>query len=307
MYLFKVFLISFFLLFSANFASQAQENGYTSTHTLLLDGIERGYNIYMPPIVGSQKLPLMIALHGGMGNASYMEKTSGLNNIANHGPFIVVYPEGTGGRFSSMKNRRTWNSGRCCGVATRQNTDDVKFIETMIDKIVSNYPVDGNRIYVTGMSNGAMMAYRLACEIPERISAVIPVSGTLATENCENAVNIPIMHIHGDQDNNVPFSGGRGSNSIARVSHRSVPETVKILTEPRNCKQPQVQYGNSGIAKSEYHCKGGAPFTLVVLEGGGHSWPGGQGRTQTSSQASDNFSASEQAWLFAKQFSKTDQ
>jgi polyhydroxybutyrate depolymerase len=245
----------------------------------------------------------MIVLHGGLGNAKRMEEMTGMNDVADTGRFIVAYPEGTGGRLRAMQDRRTWNAGSCCGQAVAQNVDDVSFIEKMIEDIHSRYSIDSRRVYVAGMSNGAMMAYRLACQIPDKIAAVIAVSGTLAIDNCDGAKDVPVLHIHGDQDTNVPFMGGRGERSVAGVDYRSVPDTIKLVTRARQCLAPEKKTLEGNIEVSSYRCSNGAPVELYVIKGGGHVWPGGHG---SNNKPSDGryISASKAAWEFAKQFSK---
>ena len=213
----------------------------------------------------------------------------------------MAYPEGTGGRLESMKNRRTWNAGRCCGQAVKQNVDDVLFIKQLIDDVQARYAIDTRRVYVAGMSNGAMMAYRLACEIPDKIAAIIAVSGTLAMDNCDAAKDVPVLHIHGDQDNNVPFAGGQGSGSIAGVNHRSVPDTLELIIRPRKSSDPEQKILNNAVRVTSYNCSAGAPVSLYLIKGGGHAWPGGRGLGGSNTQI---ISASKLAWEFAKQFSK---
>jgi polyhydroxybutyrate depolymerase len=242
----------------------------------------------------------MIVLHGGTGNAAHMERTAGMNEIADYGGFLVAYPEGTGGRFPFNRDRRTWNAGSCCGAAARENVDDVRFIRTVIEDLQALHAIDERRIYVAGMSNGAMMAYRLACEMPGRIAAVVAVSGTLAVENCDAAKDVPILHIHGDQDQNVPYAGGRGKESVTAVFHRSVMETMDLLVRSRRCSTPERQHLPGGILALSYRCSGGAPVELYVINGGGHVWPGGRG----DAAADRGVSASRLAWEFARQFTK---
>ena len=293
--------IAFLSLFILSASVGGTADGQSSVHTVLSNGIERTYKLYVPSVPSSHVLPVMIVLHGGLGNAELIENSSGMNSVADTGPFIAAYPNGTEGILARMNNRRTWNAGNCCGIAAKKNIDDVKFIRMMIEDIASKYAIDRTRIYVAGMSNGAMMAYRLACEIPDLIAAIIPVSGTLAVNTCERGKDVPVMHIHGELDENVPYSGGSGSRSIARISHRSVPETVRLMTASRQCRPPVISDHDNRIISS-YACAGGAPFTLVKLKGGGHSWPGSLHREVHA--GGDQYLASEQAWEFARQFSK---
>ncbi len=263
----------------------------------------RSYQIYKPAVSDTKSLPLMIVLHGGLGNAGQAEKMTGMNDVADTGKFLVAYPEGTGGRFGFMKDKKTWNAGRCCGQAVTQNSDDVLFIKKLIEDVHARYQIDTRRVYVTGISNGAMMAYRLACDIPEKIAAIVPVSGTLAVDSCDGAKDIPVLHIHGDQDQNVPFSGGKGEDSVAGVSHRSVPETIALITRSRRCAAPEQKNVENAIQISSYRCSNGAPVELYVIKGGKHVWPGGHGRNNEGSDGR-YISASKQAWEFAKEYSK---
>jgi polyhydroxybutyrate depolymerase len=284
-------------------AGETSKGAAITAHDLKIHGEDRSYNLYRPALPLGQKVPLMIVLHGGLGNAKSIESGTGMDAVADSGGFIVAYPEGTGGRGLKMRNRRTWNAGECCGPAVKQQSDDVGFIAAMIDDIAAREPVDLRRVYVTGMSNGAMMAYRLACEIPEKIAAIIPVSGTLAVDDCSKAKDVPVMHIHGDSDTNVPFEGGVGEQSVSTVAHRSVPETMRMVTAPRQCSGSDTVAVSNSVARTSYHCADGGPVELVVIKGGGHAWPGDR-RQQGQAAESNAFSASQAAWIFAKQFTK---
>ncbi|WP_456385400.1 extracellular catalytic domain type 1 short-chain-length polyhydroxyalkanoate depolymerase [Desulfolithobacter sp.] len=275
---------------------------------LNVHGQDRSFIVYRPvSALASQSPPLMIVLHGGLGNAEAMERTTGMNKVADREGFIVVYPNGTAPRYAmrrKVKNMRTWNAGSCCGPAVRFNVDDVAFISNLIERMQSEYGIDPRRVYVAGFSNGAMLAYRLACEIPEKIAAIIAVSGTLAVDRCSDSANqVAVLHIHGEMDDNVPYKGGRGHNSRAGVRHRSVEETVRMMTATRNCASPKVEIRHGVIKDTTYTCANGAPFELITIKNGGHVWPGGHGRRNTPEDGR-YISASEKAWTFAQKFKK---
>ncbi len=302
-YLLSIALVLSLACYNRNVSAGETAKGGGATHELKIHGENRSYNLYRPALPDGKKVPLMIVLHGGLGNAKSIEAATGMDGVADNGKFIVAYPEGTGGRGLKMRDRRTWNAGDCCGPAVKQQSDDVGFIAAMIEDIASSEPVDLRRVYVTGMSNGAMMAYRLACEIPDKIAAIIPVSGTLAVNDCSQAKYVPVMHIHGDSDTNVPFEGGVGEQSVSNVSHRSIPETMRMITAPRQCSGSETGALSSSVERTSYHCADGGPVELLVIKGGGHAWPGGR-RQQEQAGNSNTFSASQAAWTFAKQFTK---
>ncbi|MCX5901719.1 MAG: prolyl oligopeptidase family serine peptidase [Proteobacteria bacterium] len=293
--------ILFLPILLAGCASTA--NGQSILRELKVDGNVRSYLVYKPLLHGTEKSPLMIVLHGGLGNAERIEEKSSMNTVADMGKFIVAYPNGSSGRFRVMNNMLTWNAGHCCGQAQEKNVNDVLFIKKMIDEITSKYAIDTHRIYVTGLSNGAMMAYRLACEIPDKIAAIMPVSGTMAVDSCDAAKDIPVFHIHGDQDRNVPVAGGKGEKGLSDVSHRSVSDTVQLLIRARGCTTPEIKNLNDGDQITSYRCNTGAPVDVLIIKGGGHAWPWTDSPSNKSS-GDRQIEASKLIWDFAKKFSK---
>lgn len=293
-----------FALPACTVAAGTISSGHTAPgaigYELIVGSEKRSFIVYQPKLSSTEKVPLMIVLHGGLGNANHMEKVTGMDQVADQGRFIVAYPDGTGGRFRRMKNMRTWNAGNCCGRAVKTAVDDVLFIKKMIHFMNAEYPVDKNRVYVTGMSNGAMMAYRLACEIPECIAAIVPVSGTLALNTCDRAKDVPVLHIHGSKDENVPLNGGKGSKGISGVSHTSVFKTMDLMNRSRT-PGPVRETRENGTRILRYENQGGGTICLYIVEGKGHVWPGG-----SKDSGNKAISASLKAWEFARQFSKSD-
>jgi polyhydroxybutyrate depolymerase len=295
-------LLSLLCLLSVSTAAAAEQQAIEDNsvrNVLNTGGEERDYFVYRPATAASKKLPLMIVLHGGLGNAKSIEHNTSLDAMADSGQFVAAYPNGTGGRFAFMQDKRTWNAGACCGQAQKINVDDVQFIRMMIDDIERKYAIDGTRIYVVGLSNGAMMAYRLACEIPDKIAAIVSVSGTLSIDRCEGANNVAVLEIHGDQDTVVPIGGGQGSGP-SNVVFRSVRDSLDILMKTRQCQAPS-HTSSGGIEKTIYSCSRGAPVQLAVNVGGTHDWPGGSGSRRNDA---NGFLATKAAWEFVKNFSK---
>ena len=110
----------------------------------------------------------------------------------------------------------TWNGGNCCGYAMRaEQVDDVAFTRALLDDLAKVVKVDPKRVYATGMSNGAIMAYRLASELSDRIAAIAPVAGPMGTETCNPKRPVSVIHFHGTDDQFAPFKGGKGKKSIS--------------------------------------------------------------------------------------------
>jgi polyhydroxybutyrate depolymerase len=275
------------------------QKGVLQRVSLPYEGLSRSYLIYVPRSYNpSRPTPLILVFHGGLGNAARMPPLTGMNELAEEKGFIVVYPNGIG--RDPDGDRLTWNAGGCCGAAQRRNVDDVGFTRTIIEQVSRQFRIDAQRVYATGISNGAMMAYRLACDLSDRISAIAPVAGASMAERCNPQRPIPVIHFHGLADQNAPFRGGMGARSVAGVPHRSVPDTINGLRQSNECQKPG-RYSRIGDAQfEEFSCRRGGAIVLVTIEGGGHTWPGGQrndsrGRNEYSSRS---ISASREMWRF---------
>jgi polyhydroxybutyrate depolymerase len=190
-----------------------------TTRSLTVSGLNRNYVVHVPKGYElNTPLPVVLALHGATMNGPMMAWFSGLNRKADEAGFIAVYPNGTGTRSSF-----TWNGGDCCGSAMQNNVDDVGFISALLNNLTRLYQVDARRVYVTGMSNGAVMAYRLAAELSDRIAAIAPVAGAVGTKPIQPNRPVSVLHFHGTEDEYIPFGVARGRGaSSARTSSRSI-------------------------------------------------------------------------------------
>ncbi|MDE2335763.1 MAG: hypothetical protein KGL10_00455, partial [Alphaproteobacteria bacterium] len=196
----RLFLIVGLVLLSSA-ARAADFTGHVA-----VQGRDRTYLVHIPDNVsGHKNLPVVIMLHGGGGNAAQFAEQTGMNAVADKNGFIAVYPEGT---KAMLGNFRTWNAGRCCGKAMRGKSDDVAFISRIIDALAQKYAIDTKRVYATGHSNGAMMSYRLACQLSDKIAAVAPVSGQRVFDDCHPKRAVAILHIHGTADPCALYNGG---------------------------------------------------------------------------------------------------
>lgn len=268
--------------------------------TFVHDGISREYLVHVPksyrPI---RRAPLLLALHGGGGDADFQSNDAkyGLIGKSEQAGFIAVFPNGYS-RFASGI-LATWNAGGCCGKAVQNKVDDVGFLKEVIERVSRQANVDRNRVFATGMSNGAMMSYRLACELPGMIRAIAPVAGTDNTSSCSPSRPVPVIHFHAKDDSHVLFNGGHGPDSLVNVDFASVPASInKWVT--LNRAQPTAK---RALTVPGAHCdlyparKGGAPVELCVTDTGGHSWPGG-GTQQGRKQPSKAISANDLMWDF---------
>jgi polyhydroxybutyrate depolymerase len=237
----------------------------TTEHTLTFDGLTRHYLVHVPAGLTPGPSTLVVMLHGGLGSAKQAEAAYGWDDQSETDEFIVAYPDGIG---------RTWNAGGCCGKAVKQKVDDVGFIQAMVAEIGRGIEIDPQRTFATGMSNGAIMAYRLACET-DTFAAIAPVAGTVLVP-CDKPKPVSVIAIHGLQDGSVPFDGSVG-HGIETIDGPSVPDVMKLWRTADGCGAPgaQTTYGDDARVQAvENNCAGGTAVLLITIADAGHQWPG---------------------------------
>lgn len=274
----------------------AAVSGGTQEASLMVGGRERTFRVHVPPSVApTGGFPLLIVLHGGGGNGRYIERTSGFSALADEKGFIAVYPDGTG----QLGRRFTWDAHNCCGYAFRQSVDDVGFISALIDHLVAEYHADPTRIYITGHSNGAMMTYRIGCELAGKIAAIAPVAGALNTDSCAPSRPLPVLILHGADDEHVPIAGGVSTVRVSAMTGRvdqPLSHAVDAWATIDRCDPvPTVTTTQSETVSIYSGCAAGTEVKAVVITGWGHTWP----------KVSDGapLDASPLIWDFVSQFS----
>lgn len=222
------------------------------------------------PAQGQGPRPLILLLHGGAGNPAQAERAYRLTGPALDAGFLVAYPAGTG--YFTRKRILTWNAGNCCGHAREKGVDDVGFLAALIERLVKDGRADPKAVFVTGMSNGAMMAHRLACERADLVAAIAPVAGTLAVPDCKPSRPVSVLVVHGTEDEHVPFAGGVGAKARDSRTDRSVRESANIWAGADRCDPGLGPVGANG----DFSWSGCADGSVVRVVGhpGGHIWPG---------------------------------
>jgi polyhydroxybutyrate depolymerase len=239
----------------------------SSTQTIVVDGLRRTFHVYRPgSLPSAARSPLVVFLHGGFGSGSQAERSYGWDAEAARGQFLVVYPDGT---------NHAWNAGGgCCGKPAESNVDDVAFISKMVALLEREVPIDPDAVYATGISNGGIMSYRLACATTI-FAAIGPDSATMLGA-CPSPSPISVIHIHGTADTRIPYGGGEGSGE-AKIDGPSVPSVNATWRNIDGCAAPDVTVSGS-VTTSLAGCPGGRAVELVTIAGAGHQWPGGVDR-----------------------------
>jgi polyhydroxybutyrate depolymerase len=243
------------------------------------DGRDRTFHVYVPSTLPKDtRAPLVIALHGGGGNGTQFETQSGFDAIAEANQFIVVYPDGI--PVPIIPNGRVWNGGGCCGpaAADRENVDDVTFISLLIDEMEKQYPIDTTRVFATGHSNGAIMSFRLACALSDKIVAIAVQAGTLFVDSCQPSRPVSILEIHGSADMNLPYDGGQGDRSITPADFPPPIDGLNTLGKANGC--PATPAGSTDARNPDLSfevwapCEGSTLMERVRVEGANHAWMG---------------------------------
>jgi len=244
-------------------------------------GIERTFRVHVPPsYAAGTAVPLVFVLHGGGGEGEGMERLTHMDEVADSGGFIAVYPYGID---------RNWNDGR---PEINPSVDDVGFFRLMLDRLESDYSIDTRKVYSTGISNGGFMSYRLAFDLDGRIAAIAPVGAPMSEQQFARpppSSPVSVLLIHGVDDPLCPWSGGdlgfsRTGRGMDRGRCVSVADTIGYWVSADGCGAqpvktdlPDADPGDGTRVREELYGGGrsGTDVELLAVEGGGHTWPGG--------------------------------
>ena len=268
----------------------------TVNGSLVHNGINRTYSVYLPAsYTGTTSVPVVFNLHGYTSNGLQQSLYGNFTTIADTANFIVVHPDGTvqPGTASTL----FWNVG-----FFSSPVDDVDFLETLLDQLISTYNINEARVYSTGMSNGGYMSYLLACQ-SSRFAAIASVTGSMTTSTlngCSPTKPTPVMEIHGTADGTVPYNGTAGSSSITEVMNywvnfNNCPATPVIT------QVPDIILSDMASAEHWVYAQGNNGVTMEHFKvlNGGHTWPGA---TFNIGITCMDFSASKEIWRFFSQF-----
>ena len=267
-------------------------------HSLVIDGQARVFFVYVPlSYDGKRLVPLVLMLHGRGMSAKPFSNATGMSAAADREGFIVVCPQAIG-------TPPTWNLG-FIKYTGQPDVDDVAFIRVLIQKMQQELAIDAKRIYVGGYSTGAMMSYRLGAELADTLAAIGSVGGTagaLQRDGSKKTVPapsqpMPVIAIHGKQDNAVPYDGYQGSPFF------SVAESIAFWVQSNGCAVPQKEtFADGNVIKETYGgCKNNADIVLYTVVDGGHDWFKSLGRRAGASQ---DLTAAEALWEFFAQHPK---
>jgi polyhydroxybutyrate depolymerase len=296
-------VLGFLTVFAAPAAAETFYNSIGS------GGRERTFVVSTPAgAKRGQRLPTVIALHGGLMQGRSLQKIFGMDELTDKGRFAVVYPDGL---------KRRWNDGRAID---QSGPDDVRFIRRLAEHLVESGLADPRRLYLLGVSNGGMLTYRIACEAPgifTAYAAVIANMSALVAENCKPGHAAPIIVINSTDDRMMPYDGGEVGHFRNRGEVLSTEETIDFWRRHNGCsEQSQMKPlpdkdrdDDSTVNARQYSdCRSGSAVVLLTVEGGGHVPPGAQieGRPFLQrilgGKGNQDISAADVSWKFFKRF-----
>lgn len=265
-------------------AIAAQLTGRTQVNTIRVGEIDRTYRVYRPSHT-IDRPGLVIVLHGSFGGALQVESSTGFDSQADRLGWIAVYPDGV---------LDGWDTIPGASVRSHPGADDVAFISALIDRLAASDNLDPDRVFVTGISRGASMSYRLGCEISGRVAAVAPVSGNMAMADgsaaefpCDPVAPVSVLAIHGTADGTIPIAGGR-----ADVAYAPMSDVIDRWRALDACTGSGAVSTDGSSTTTSWVCQGGSAVQTRIVTGGRHAWPGAVAPPYGTSVAADDFDAS---------------
>lgn len=266
---------------------QARAGTFLESETLTHEGATRWYDLYVPDGLGDAPVPLLVVLHGGTLSNDSLRVGAGLRlrTLADSERFVVALPNGTSSDdgTSGPSGSFNWNDCRSDGGPATTNANDSGFIATLIDAISATLPIDAERVYVVGASNGGMMAYRLGLELSDRIAAIaVAVANQPVNSECVDAPAEPlsVLIMNGTADVIMPWAGGqvggnRGLVMSAEDTRDFWRERLGTNAVAQHTDYPDLDPNDSGTVSSDRYTGGreGSEVLFYTVAGGKHDAP----------------------------------
>jgi polyhydroxybutyrate depolymerase len=246
---------------------------------------DRSSCVYVPAAEPGAVLPLIVVLHGYTGNRHQIMRWWHMEQLADDRGVIVATADGT----TDSGGTTFWDATDYCCNFGRAAVDDSGFLRALIEAVQAGFPVDPQRIYVSGHSNGGFMSYRMACDHADLIAGIASLAGAAfehaATPmhnmayTCAPTEPVHVLQIHGSRDGTIPYGGGgnlpSASGSVRRfAAFNGCDET----TSPAgNTLSPDLSWDlvqpQGGDTTNSWHdnCPPGGSAELWTVEGGSHS------------------------------------
>ncbi|HEU4828712.1 MAG TPA: PHB depolymerase family esterase [Gemmatimonadales bacterium] len=260
--------------------------GAAQAQRITVAGVEREYLVHVPPAAAGRPDALLLVLHGGGGTPAAIAAHTGFSRLADREGFIVAYP--------AARNRRWLDARPGSG-----RGDDVTFLAALADTLRRRHGIAPSRVFAAGISNGAMMSYRLACEAPGSVAGIGVIAGAMAAAlegKCPGTRPVAVLALHGTEDRLVRLDGTDGL--------LSVPASLSYWTARAGCRAQGAPVVTDRVRDGtlvEHVAYAGCtvPIELYTIRGGGHTWPGGpRVRARILGRTTRELKATEVLWRF---------
>jgi len=239
-------------------------------YAVRLGDTTRTYVLHAPPGAAAEPRPLLVAFHGTGESGREMERSAGLDAVADRRGFLVAYPDAAVGN---------WAEGCGCSRADLLAVNDTGFARAVVEDVARRHRVDRSRIYATGFSQGGLFVHRLACEMAETFAAVAsvaaPMSAPLA-ERCRPSGPVGVLVLIGTLDQSYPYEGER---SVARstLGAREAADVWRVIDacgrEAAGRELPDRAADGTRVLEERWTgCRGGVEVALYTVDGGRHAW-----------------------------------
>lgn len=283
---------------------------YQNTVNMTFRGFNRDYLIHIPVNYSPQKTyPLVIIVHGAFSSASAFAEVTGFVELADKEGLVVLYPNGVG-IFGFLRH---WNAGFCCAYAAKNKIDDTGYLKQIIDNALKKLPIDRDKVFLVGFSNGGMLVHRFAAEYPNYPRSVAIVSATVGAIDADTETEwklkppetpVSVFLAHGKADGSIPYEGGSRRGSNGKLSFYSFKQSVEFWLNTNQCSQAsETRYTqeNAVEIKSWEDCTKSKNVVKISLANWNHRWPG---LYHTSRLAPDdslfNYDLTREIWEFFK-------
>jgi polyhydroxybutyrate depolymerase len=247
--------------------------GVTSFHTIDVAGRHRSFLLHVPPSYRpGHPLPLVLVMHGHMGNANAAMDVTGMNAEADRRGFVVAYPNGTGAlRYAFL----SWNAATCCGSSHESRVDDVAFADSLAAALVRAGLADSERVYAAGFSAGGMLALRLACERAATCAAVADVAGTMPDTACAPGRAVSVVFFQGEEDDELRFDLRTLRREHGHRFAESLENALQFWARHDGCGPVSERDSTASYTLERARCPGSHEVELYTVRGNPHAWPGG--------------------------------
>lgn len=243
----------------------------TAVGQLRSAGEARIFRVHLPSHPPEGPVPVVLCFHGRTDNAVKIEHWSGLSTLADREGFIAVYPEGLDAKWRITSDA------------------DTMFVKDILAALAARFPIDTSRIYASGISNGAQLAWLLACRHPDDFAAFGLVAGSYPRVS-GHGERPPLIIFHGTLDLVLPYGGGKNAMPVRDFA-------IGWATRP-GCSlggRGEVILRKGDALGERWCCSPGGEVELYTLHGGGHSWPGSD---MPAAITSHDVNASQLMWDF---------